>query len=546
MIDKGCLIQKAVGKCSTKAREAGPVAIGTATGLPTDIQLQSAQRLGTAALFYAGVYFLAYFVAALPHFILEGFWREVFLSFHSVMAWIAILGSLFFRYMVGCGHFTPRQLLNMGLVYSVLATLGIAFTNQWGILPEYDPVGMSRFSLPGVPWECIWIIMYPMFAPNSPKRILIASLLSATMSPLVVGLSMAAGATSSELPISVLVWRFLFTNYLCALMAYWNSRFIHNLGKTIREARDVGSYQLDEPIGRGGMGEVWRARHRMLARPAAIKLIRPESLDRDPEVSEAVVRRFEREAQATAALQSHHTIELYDFGVTDEGAFYYVMELLNGQDLASLVKRFGPVSAGRTIHFMRQVCHSLAEAHHAGLIHRDIKPANIFTCRSGLEYDFVKVLDFGIVKTGLDGNGEVTQITQDGLATGTPGYIAPEIAIGSVESDGRADLYALGCVGYWLLTGEEVFSGGTPMQVVVQHIQGEVVPPSQRSEMEQIILQCLEKDPNQRPASAEKLDRLLADCEEAATWDSDRARTWFETHLPEVVAGCPAAAATSS
>jgi serine/threonine-protein kinase len=290
------------------------------------------------------------------------------------------------------------------------------------------------------------------------------------------------------------------------------------------------------------MGEVWRARHKMLARPAAIKLIRAEALglQKGP-LAERLLRRFEREAQATAALHSPHTIELYDFGVTADGTFYYVMEILHGLDLENLVRQFGPVPAERAIHLLLQVCDSLADAHHTGLIHRDIKPANIYACKKGLKHDFVKVLDFGLVKsTWTEDDDDISNLTQEGAVPGTPGYIAPEVALGDGPVDGRADLYAVGCVGYWLLTGHRVFEGDSPLQVALQHVQNAPVPPSRRTTLpiaeglERTILACLEKTPERRPSDAEDLARRLSDCSPQACWGEQQARCWWEANVPQL------------
>jgi serine/threonine protein kinase len=180
------------------------------------------------------------------------------------------------------------------------------------------------------------------------------------------------------------------------VFAYIGARVVYGLGREIAAARELGSYSLEERLGEGGMGEVWRARHRMLARPAAIKLIRPSLIS--PERAAELQKRFENEAQVISQLRSPHTVELFDFGVAEQGTFYYVMELLDGLDVDALVRRFGPVPAERAVFLLRQVCHSLAEAEARGLVHRDIKPANIFLCRYGEDHDFVKVLDFGLAK----------------------------------------------------------------------------------------------------------------------------------------------------
>src|SRR5262249_8067857 len=236
------------------------------------------------------------------------------------------------------------------------------------------------------------------------------------------------------------------------------------------------------------------------------------------------VKRFEQEAQMTATLQSEHSIQLYDFGVTDDGAFYYVMEYLNGLDLQTLVEKYGPVPAERVVHFLLQVADSLEEAHRIGLVHRDIKPANIFTSIHGMHYDFVKVLDFGLAKLA---QGE-TEVTTSGEASGTPAFMAPETALGKTI-DARADLYALGAVGYWLLTGHLVFEAETAYATVLDHIRKAPVAPSRRTELpipaslERIIMMCLEKDPARRPASALELARMLRELKFDAQWHDARA-----------------------
>jgi serine/threonine-protein kinase len=252
-----------------------------------------------------------------------------------------------------------------------------------------------------------------------------------------------------------------------------------------------------------------------------------------------MLRRFEREAQATAALSSPHSIQLFDFGATREGAFYYVMELLSGRDVESLVREFGPVPANRAIYLLRQVCHSLADAHARGLVHRDIKPANMYVCRMGLEYDFVKVLDFGLVKVKSPQFESETLATVDHTTTGTPAYMAPETILGDAEVDRRADVYALGCVAYFMLTGQLVFEADTSMKMLLQHLNAEPVPPSQRTELpiprelDELILACLQKDPDRRPQDAGELFRMACNCRSLDDWNRDKAEHWWRIHLPE-------------
>jgi hypothetical protein len=321
---------------------------------------------------------------------------------------------------------------------------------------------------------------------------------------------------------------------LAVFSAYVADRFFH----AAFEARLSTMYDLEEKIGRGGMGEVWRARHQTLARPAAVKLIREEMVAGDDKASAGrVLQRFKREARATAALRSPHTVEIYDFGVAKDGTFFYAMEYLDGLDLESMVERFGPLPSERVVYLLRQACDSLADAHQNLLTHRDVKPANIYTCHLGVSYDYVKLLDFGLVSSTVAEDVSL-QLTAEDTTSGTPAYMAPEMAVGKNDVDGRADLYALGCVGYWLLTGKQVFEGDTPVAVLVEHVKTAPVPPSQRTEMgvpedlERVILKCLEKDPADRYQSAEELSAALAACRLPGCWDSARAKEWWGLHLP--------------
>jgi serine/threonine-protein kinase len=320
------------------------------------------------------------------------------------------------------------------------------------------------------------------------------------------------------------------------------SATIYGLRKQVKEAMDVGQYTLEEKLGSGGMGEVWRARHRMLIRPAAVKLIRPRQAGLEPEV---LLRRFEREARATSLLRSPHTVQLYDFGLSDDGTLYYVMELLDGLDFDTLVERFGPVPPERAVHLLLQVCSSLADAHANGLVHRDIKPATLVVSRVGRAWDFVKVLDFGLVKlagASAEGDAAGVKLTADGSASGTPAFMAPEIALGEPGDDHRVDIYSLGCVAYWLLTGKLVFDESTAMKVMFAHAHTPPPPPSSRVEvpippaLEALVLACLEKDPAKRPQTAVELEARLAELGLASAWTRERAEKWWRTHVPEASA----------
>jgi len=428
-------------------------------------------------------------------------------------------------------HPPPATILNLGIALQVATAALVAILTHWG------PVAVTSG---GISWLCLIILVQPAIVPSSPLRTFVVSMLIATMDPIAVWIAYMRGVPIHAEPF-LLLWYFV-PNYISVGLAMIPSHIITNLGQQVSEARDLGNYQLGELLGRGGMGEVYRARHRMLARPAAIKLIRPETLGAaNPAMARVMVQRFHREAQAAASLRSPHTISLYDFGVNDEGTFYYVMELLEGFDLETLIRTFGPIPDGRTVYLLRSACRSLGEAHAHGLIHRDVKPSNIYTCRLGLNVDFIKVLDFGLVKMshaeGSDNAERSTMITSPDVTTGTPAFMAPEMALGEPTVGSPVDVYALGCVGYWLLTGKLVFEADTPVKMMLRHIQSPPVPPSEVTEidvppeLDRLILQCLAKDPAQRPTAVELIEALAA-IPVREHWTRERAEAWWEIHLP--------------
>ncbi len=334
------------------------------------------------------------------------------------------------------------------------------------------------------------------------------------------------GFVGSPLPLSVLTVGLLLS--ALAALALGALQTIRQLQERVQEALKLGQYTLVEKIGEGGMGSVYKARHAMLRRPTAVKLLPPSKSNR------ALLERFEREVQLTSQLTHPNTIAIYDYGRTPDGIFYYVMEYVDGISLDRLVETYGPLEASRTVALLRQVCASLAEAHDVGLIHRDIKPANLMLCIRGGVYDFVKVLDFGLVKELGDGASEASR---PDVIMGTPLYMAPE-AISAPQSIGpRSDLYALGGVAYFLLTGAPVFEDDNVIELVGHHLRSEPLPPSRKTEvpipdrLEALILACLAKDPAQRPASARALLEAL-DSSIAPAWTQERARDWWSIHEP--------------
>jgi eukaryotic-like serine/threonine-protein kinase len=328
------------------------------------------------------------------------------------------------------------------------------------------------------------------------------------------------------------------------------ARVIYGLRAEVRDARRLGQYTLHEKIGQGGMGEVYRASHALLRRPTAVKLLPPGKL------GEESVARFEREVQLTARLSHPNTVRVFDYGRTPDRVFYYAMEYLEGATLARIVEVTGPMPAARVIQLLEQCAGALAEAHGIGLIHRDIKPANVLLTEQGGVPDVAKVVDFGLVKevpakapSGTEKTLEA--ITRDDSVFGTPQYMAPE-SIRGAEVDARADLYALGAVGYYLLTGEDVFSGGTVLEVCSHHLQSAPVPVSERlgapvpADLESVVMRCLEKEPDDRFADARALRDALRACADAGGWSEDDARAWWDRHRAAVRGAAGAAAVTGA
>jgi hypothetical protein len=307
--------------------------------------------------------------------------------------------------------------------------------------------------------------------------------------------------------------------------------------------KQLGQYTLEEKIGSGGMGSVYRARHAFLKRPTAVKMLNSEGLNQES------YARFEREVQLTSRLIHPNTIAVYDFGRTPDGVFYYAMECLDGINLEDLVEKFGPLPEGRVIAILRQVCGSLAEAHELGLIHRDIKPANIIlSFRAGIP-DFVKVLDFGLVKA-VD-SAEETKLTQANVTVGTPQYLSPEAIEEPDTITASSDVYAIGAVGYFLLTGTVVFSGKTIMDVCMKHVRAVPDPPSRRlgravsPELEALLLRCLAKNPKDRPAGTLALQEELAKCQPLTPWTEADAKAWWAT-FKKPAGGGPASSNTDT
>jgi len=446
---------------------------------PSDVVRESRGRIHVAAAIGAAGYLVVLCVA------LSGVLRATPLerSIDVTHDWIGLamctvlLASTLRR---GIGD---RTVFALALGCELLLAAVISLTIPWAMF-------LRTGHLAGLTWVVPIMILFPLLVPARPRTVFVVS---------------AA----------------------CALVA---SRTVYGARQQLAVASRMGSYELIERLGQGGMGEVWRAHHSMLARPAAVKLILPERLQAPAEAREAAITRFTREAQVTAALRSPHTVQLFDFGVSADGVMYYAMELLDGINLDHFIYRYGPIEPRRAVHWLRQACHSLGEAHARDLTHRDIKPANLFVCAYGRERDFLKVLDFGLARPA-SGPGDA-RLTREGGWLGTPGYMAPEQVFGR-DSGPSADLYALGCVAYWLLSGEKPFEADDAGELMRQHVQVAAAPLGERAKqpipapLEAVVMACLAKEPASRPRDADELSERLAGTLDGEPWSAAEAKAWW-------------------
>jgi len=493
--------------------------------IPDDLLREASRRLRIMALLGAVLWLtgpLLYHLAlqSVTHGQLPWYMPRV----SDLIAAIYFLISLAFYFHVRISKTPPRVLLDRGLFFMVFTSLGI------GLMWHWDPPTMGHQVFPMFTWIGPQILIYAALVPTSPWKMLVAGCIAASMNPVGMFVAQARGTWNFGPAYNVLVMHY--PDYILVAVAAIISGVMTRLGEKVTSARELGSYHLGELLGRGGMGEVYRATHRMLARPAAIKLIRPETIaSGTPEEVDTALRRFRREAEVAASLRSPHTVELYDFGQAEDSTLYYAMEFLEGMDLETLVRDHGPMPANRAIYVLIQVCESLAEAHVRGLVHRDIKPANIHVGTLGLEHDFAKVLDFGLVKA-VPGEDALTQMTAAGFAAGTPAYMAPETIL-TDEVDGRADLYALGCVAYYLLSGKVVFEAANPVQAIGRHLHDAPAPIAERAgiavppALERLVVELLSKKPEARPQTAQEVAKRLRAIE-LEPWSEDKAAAWWK------------------
>jgi eukaryotic-like serine/threonine-protein kinase len=455
---------------------------------------------------------------------------ENFLTWFHVFH-VTVLGLVSYKLCWRCnlslGALRVAETIIFGLTalfFALVQHIGTRACLILGLTP-FNPVGM---------WFCL-MFTYSIYIPNSWRR-----------AAAVMGLMAAA-------PVAVMIFdqyrygdavrgtSFDHLSGVALFMAVgfgsctYGTYIINSLRREAFEAKQLGQYRLRHLIGSGGMGEVYLAEHQLLKRPCAIKVIRPGKAQ-DPRA----LARFEREVRATARLSHWNTVEIFDYGAAQDGTFFYVMEFLPGLSLADLVERFGPLPPERVIYLLRQTCDALAEAHSLGLVHRDIKPGNIFAAQRGGVFDVAKLLDFGLAKPAAQIASP--QLTQEGTITGSPLYMSPEQALGESEPDARSDIYSLGAVAYFLLTGRPPFDNENPMRVMVSHAHDEVVPPTRirpdiPADLEQVVLRTLAKNPAERFPSALALGRALEECESARDWSREQAAAWWaQVEQPATVA----------
>jgi hypothetical protein len=405
------------------------------------------------------------------------------------------------------GRPRPERWLRTLDVLILLSLAGIVVLFPPRSIPEPELRGMVMLLE-------VTLILYArsIFVPSSARLTLLVSAAAA--------LPLAVYALSTE-TLRLGIWKVMWL-LAAVTISTAGSGVIYGLRREVRHARRLGQYTLEEKLGEGGMGEVYRARHALLRRPTAVKLLKPDH------VGESSLRRFEREVQLTASLSHPNTVSVYDFGRTPEGVFYYAMEYLEGLSLEQLVRDDGPQPPGRVVHVLRQVLGALAEAHGIGLVHRDVKPGNVILCERGGLPDVAKVVDFGLVKDLDTADG----LTHDGMLLGTPLYLAPE-AIRSPETDPRSDIYSLGAVAYYLLTAQHVFEGHSVIEICGHHLHTKPVPPSERlgrslpDDLERWVLGCLEKDADARPRTAIRAAQALDRCSGVDDWGAEAARAWW-------------------
>jgi tRNA A-37 threonylcarbamoyl transferase component Bud32 len=520
------------GDLRTEARRGVALVEGSTPHLSAETRDLLRNRLRLAAI----MFFVGFFVFLVRWFFFWNDWIPQRLPLFLTHGLVTIVLGLF---AVGlcrhCSYSLQKLRIAELLIFGCPALFFVVKSVQESIFLADLPAGQARLDNLVIPWF-LMIFTYAMFIPNTWQR---AAAVLGIMGIMPVGIMAylystlpVFGQLAAALPYEGFISGQILIMAIVVMVAIVG---VHTIGTLRREAfaaKQLGQYRLKKLLGSGGMGEVYLAEHQMMKRPCAVKLIRPEKAG-DPRM----LARFEREVRATAKLSHWNSIDIYDYGRTADGTFYYVMEYLPGHNIGEVVDGYGVIPAGRAVYLLDQVCAALAEAHGMGLVHRDIKPANIFCAYRGGVFDVVKLLDFGLAKPTMDTSGE-TDLTMAGTVTGSPLFMSPEQASGDDAIDARSDIYSLGAVMYYMLTGQPPFTADNPLKVMIAHASQEVIPPRKinpeiPAEFEEIVVRCLEKDPEHRFQSVTELRNSLRDLVLDDAWTSDRAAKWWSCN------GCP-------
>lgn len=434
------------------------------------------------------------------------------LLFHRKISILCIIVSTFVYFCVYSKKISFQTLMNIGAGYEIIGGFFIAFSDflipfSSNYIPRLTPT-----------WLCIWIIMFPLIIPFPPIKSFFIAIVVASMSPIALQISSFLG---NPQPPQAIIKKIFIVNYSSAILSIITSITIHKLNYEILQERKMGSYKLLEKLNEGGMGEIWKAEQTTISRSVAIKIILPEMLRFEERYKyEEMLVLFKKEAKAISSLHSPHSIKLYDFGSSNTGRFFYSMELLKGMDLRDIIIKYGTMPYNRVIYLLLQICDSLADAHHNKLVHSDIKPQNIFLCNYSYKYDFIKVLDFGLVKK-LDKSKKI--YSQNQQVKGTPIFMAPEM-FHCKKFDEKIDIYALGLVGYWLLIGKHLSTEDNIKKILQKkdkNIPGEFID---------IIIECIATDAKKRPQSTLAIYERLSSINIANPWTQKKAKNWWETH----------------
>ncbi len=437
---------------------------------------------------------------------------------HRVVEYVLFLGV---TVLLAAGqYFVGLDLMRRGPEYMpmILAFIKDTVIQMMALMMIYGTL------IPNPPAAAAWTLVAMFVIPIVPAVLL---RFHPDVAPMVAQLGSAEEAGSNILILGI-----------GAALSIYGAYLVNGLRTELHQAKKLGQYQLGEKLGEGGMGEVYLAEHQLLKRPCALKMIKP-----DVNTNPIALARFEREVQSAAMLSHPNTIEIFDYGHTDDGTFYYVMEYLPGLSVSDLVRQSGPLAPGRVVYLIRQVCGALAEAHRCGLVHRDLKPANILVAILGGKCDVAKVLDFGLVK--LNAAPDVPQLTAEYTVSGTPQYMSPEQATSTAGVDGRADLYSLGAILYFMLTGRPPFEGTNPTELMIAHARDAVVPPSRHrpdcpTDLEAVVLRCLAKKPDDRYPDARALADALDACACSGDWTEKLAEQWWVDQATAQIQGSAA------